>query len=392
MSKHLLFVASPAAGHVNPLLPVMAELGARGHRVTFASGPGHLPAARAVGARVAELPWTLDPTSLSRERFTTTSFIELLENLLDTAAPRLDALVADAQAGGTDVVCFDATVAPIGAAIAGRLGVPAISCIPSMAINEHLPLAELLPSDFRPDNAALVRYASRLYDFSVEQGLTTPLAPMAVQPVPLTLVFVPPAFQIAADTFDASYRFVGPTLQPGTEWQPSGDGRPLALVSLGSAFNDRPDVFRACAAAFADTDWHVVMSIGRTTRESLGPLPGNVEAAPSVAQQAILRQATAFISHAGMNSIMEALACAVPLVTLPQVPEQGLNARRVKELGLGELLDGDSLTPDNVRTAVLSVADNEQVRERLKWMAGEIAGAGGASAAADAILAQLERR
>lgn len=369
----------------------MAELIGRGHQVTFASGPAHVQAAAAVGARVVELPWTLDPTSLSREGFSTTTFVELLGSFLDTAAPRLDAIVADARADGTDAVCFDATVAPIAVAVAERLGVQAISCIPSMAVNEHLPLAELLPPDFRPDNEALVRYAGRLYDFSAKQGLTAPLAPMAVPPVPLTLVFVPPAFQIAADTFDASYRFVGPTArqdtgQPGPEWQPPADGGSLALVSLGTAFTDRPDVFRACAAAFAGTDWHVVMSIGRTPRASLGSLPGNVQVAPSVPQQAILRRAAAFVTHAGMNSIMEALTYSVPLVTLPQVPEQDLNARRVRELGLGELLDGDDLTPDRIRAAVLGVAVDQGVRERLKWMAGQIADAGGAGAAADAVL------
>jgi MGT family glycosyltransferase len=370
----------------------VAELDRRGHDVTFATGPGYAEAARSAGAHVAELPWELDPTSLSRERFSTTSFIELLENLLDSAAPELDAVVADARANGTDLVCFDATVAPVGAAVAERLGVPAISCIPSMAVNEHLPLAELLPSDFRPDNEALVRYAGRLHEFSVKQGLAAPLAPMAIPPVPLTLVFVPPAFQIAADTFDAGYRFVGPTLLPAAAWRPPADGRPLALVSLGSAFNDRPDVFRACAAAFAGTGWHVVMSVGRTPLESLGSLPDNVEVAASVPQQAILRHAAAFVSHAGMNSIMEALTCAVPLIMLPQVPEQDLNARRVKELGLGTVLDGDNLTPDDVRAAVLGVATDQQVRERLKWMAGEITEAGGASAAADAIFAQLQPR
>ena len=368
----------------------MSELARRGHSATFATGPGYTAAARAAGALVVELPWELDPTSLSRERFSTTSFIEILENLLDSAAPRLDALAAGARANGTDIVCFDATVAPIGAAVAERLGVPAISCIPSMAVNEHLPLAELLPSDFRPDNRALVRYAGLLREFSAQEGLAAPLAPMTIPPVPLTLVFVPPAFQIAADTFDASYRFVGPTLLPGAAWQPPSDGRPLALVSLGSAFNDRPDMFRACAAAFADTGWHVVMALGRTPRESLGSLPDNVEVAASVPQQAILRHATVFVSHAGMNSIMEALTCAVPLVMLPQVPEQDLNARRVKELGLGAVLDGDTLTPDDVRSAVLRVAPDQKVRERLDWMAGEIADAGGASAAADAILAQLQ--
>lgn len=387
MSKQLLFVAAPASGHVNPAVPVMAELTRRGHQVTFVSGQEHLPRAVAVGARGVALPWTLDPTSLSRDRFSTTTFAELLRDLLETAAPHISSVVEGARAAGTQAVCFDATAAPVGVAIAERLGVPAISLIPSMAVNENLPLAELLPPDFRPDNEALARYAGRLHEFSKEQGLASTMLPMVVPPVPLTLIFVPPAFQIAADTFDASHHFVGPTMHPTGQWQPPGDGAPIALVSLGSAFTDRPDVFRACATAFAGTSWHVVMSIGRTSPESLGALPGNVQVESFVPQQVILRHASAFVSHAGMNSIMEALSFRVPLVTLPQVPEQDLNARRVRELGLGELLDADNLDPDAIRDAVLGVAASQRTGERLQWMAGEIAQAGGARAAVDAILA-----
>jgi MGT family glycosyltransferase len=390
VSKNLFFVAAPAAGHVNPALPLVAELTRRGHHVAFATGPAHLASVERAGARPVELPWTLDPTGLSRDTFSTTSFVELLDNLLATAAPEMDELVSTARSHGTDVVCFDATIAPIAAALAHRLGVPAISLMGSMAVNEHLPLGELLPPDFRPDNEALIGYATRLHAFSVEQGLPAPLLPMVIPEVPLTVVFVPPAFQIAADTFDASYRFVGPTPAPDNhEFTPPADDRPLLLVSLGSAFTDRPDVFRACAEAFADTGWRVIMSIGRTPRAALGEVAANIEVAESVPQQAILRRATAFISHAGMNSIMEALAAGVPLITLPQVPEQALNARRVVELGLGAMLDDDTLTPASIAEAVGKISSDESVRERLGWMAGQIATAGGAVAAADAVLGVL---
>lgn len=390
MSKNFLFVTAPAAGHVNPALPLVAELTRRGHGVAFATGPAHLAAAAAAGARTIELPWTLDPTGLSRDTFSTTSFIGLLDNLLTTAAPMMDSLVDTAREHGTDAVVFDATVVPVAAALAQRLGVPAISLIPSMAVNEHLPLAELLPPDFRPDNEALVGYATRLHQFGAEQGLSEPLYPMTIPPVPLTLVFVPAAFQIAADTFDGSYRFVGPTPAPDLgEWTPSADDRPLLLVSLGSAFTDRPDVFRACAAAFGDTEWRVLMSIGRTSRAEIGAIAANIELAEYLPQQAILRHSTAFISHAGMNSIMEALTFGVPLVTLPQVPEQELNARRVAELGLGAVLDSDDLTPDLIAKTVAATSSDESVRDRLDWMSHEIAAAGGAVAAADAVLKAL---
>lgn len=59
----------------------------------------------------------------------------------------------------------------------------------------------------------------------------------------------------------------------------------------------------------------------------------------------ILQRATAFVSHGGMNSTMESLYYGVPMVVIPQMPEQAMTARRVDELGLGLMLDKNTLTP-----------------------------------------------
>jgi len=47
MSKHLVFVVTPGHGHVNPTLPLVEELVARGHRVTYVTGARLLPAVAA---------------------------------------------------------------------------------------------------------------------------------------------------------------------------------------------------------------------------------------------------------------------------------------------------------------------------------------------------------
>ncbi|WP_344023825.1 nucleotide disphospho-sugar-binding domain-containing protein [Pseudonocardia kongjuensis] len=78
-------------------------------------------------------------------------------------------------------------------------------------------------------------------------------------------------------------------------------------------------------------------------------------------------------------------AAGVPLVALPQMAEQRANADRIAELGLGVTLDPATLTPDRLWSAVQQVSTDPAVRERLSWMAGEIAAAGGAPAAADEI-------
>src|SRR5690349_14943596 len=49
---HLLFVSRPATGHLYPTLRLAEELGARGHRVTFASADPYLDEEAGPGVHV----------------------------------------------------------------------------------------------------------------------------------------------------------------------------------------------------------------------------------------------------------------------------------------------------------------------------------------------------
>ena len=57
--------------------------------------------------------------------------------------------------------------------------------------------------------------------------------------------------------------------------------------------------------------------------EALGPVPDNVILRPWVPQLEMLARADVFGTHGGMNSTMEALASAVPLVVVPSSPSSG---------------------------------------------------------------------
>ncbi|MZD07392.1 glycosyl transferase, partial [Streptomyces sp. SID5785] len=60
--------------------------------------------------------------------------------------------------------------------------------------------------------------------------------------------------------------FVGPCFAPPTDadrWTRPADAEHVLLVSLGSAYTDRPEFYRACLRAFGDLPgWHVVLQIG----------------------------------------------------------------------------------------------------------------------------------
>ena len=86
---------------------------------------------------------------------------------------------------------------------------------------------------------------------------------------------------------------------------------------------------------------------------------------------------------------MEALYYGVPLVCVPQMLEQEVNAGRVAELGLGVRLDAARLTADDLRAAVDAVTGDAAVRAGLDRMQHAVRTAGGAVAAAETIEAHL---
>jgi MGT family glycosyltransferase len=131
----------------------------------------------------------------------------------------------------------------------------------------------------------------------------------------------------------------------------------------------------------------VVVATGEWVEaEALGTVPGNVILQPWVPQLEMLARADVFVSHGGMNSTMEALAYAVPLVVVPQQSEQRVTADRVAELGLGRRLDPDEVTPEALLEAVTGVASEPGVPERLAAMREAVLAGGGHDRAATEIL------
>jgi len=206
----------------------------------------------------------------------------------------------------------------------------------------------------------------------------------------LNIVFMPRAFQPAGETFDERFVFVGPSIFPrkGTPAFPLGrlGGQPTLFISLGTAFNNRPDFFKLCLQAFDYQPWQVVMAYGKHVDEApLGAVPQNFLLASYVPQLEVLQQTGVFVTHGGMNSVMESLYFGVPVVVVPQIIEQEMTARRCAELGLGIALDPNNLSADTLRAAVEEVHNTPIFRERILAMQQTVRAAGGYQRAVDAI-------
>jgi MGT family glycosyltransferase len=376
------FFAPIGAGHVNPTLGLAAELVQRGHRVTYATTEANAERVAETGAEI--VPWTSSWDALDQAAVPQMHGKELIRAmglLLDETRSALAQLGSGER---PDLVVHDGPLCWWGRILAARWQVPSVETWPNLVSNEHWSMHRQYTT-FNPLSFGFLRMAMRLGRLLREEGLGDVQAFMRGDRAAVRLVLLPRAFQYAGETFGDGYAFVGPGLTERAyqgQWEPPGGDLPVALVSLGTAYNDRPDFYRAVLRGAEGRPWHVVLAVGGVDSGELGPIPPNVEVHGSAPQLAVLRHARAFVTHAGMGSTMESLHFGVPMVAVPQMAEQRANADRIAELGLGQALPASGLSGSALWEAVEQVATDRRVRERLSWMRDEMAAAGGAPAAA----------
>lgn len=364
----ILFVTLAGHGHVTPTLAVVEELTRRGAEVDYATGAEHAEAVTGAGARWVELP------ALPDFRPTTANPIdEWFPHYFRAMSATYPVLLDRCRTDRPDLICYDATNWPARLA-ARKFGIPAVRTMPHTASNEHFKVMDVDLDRYLTEDTAR---------FAAEHGVELDPWSTVEAPEACSVVFLPREFQPFGETFDDSFHFVGPVLgsRLDEEWSPRRADLPLLFVSLGSVMSDH-DFYRACVDQFGDGSWQVAM-----TAQGVGEVPENIDVRPWFPQPAVLRHADVFISHGGMNSTMEALHQGVPLVIVPQTPEQDANADRVAELGLGERVDDHA----DLRSAVERVAKSGTIRRNLDRMRAAIENSGGAERAADVILSRALR-
>jgi MGT family glycosyltransferase len=345
----------------------------------------------AAGAEPVELDWTPRSLTVSREGQTTEDLASMLLFFVESARRVMPAVEGWLAAERPALFCYD-MMTFLGPMLAEKLNLRQATTVPNFAGNEHFNLRDaVVPADFDPRHPKFQEFLAAREAFARDFGVPVDKVAAAGAVAPLNLVFIPREFQIAGETFDSSFHFVGPAIGARLEtssWEPPSDGSPVLFVSLGTAVNDRPDFFANCAKAFGGTGWHVAMAIGEQVQvEDLGEIPANFDVRTYFPQPVVLQHARAFLSHAGMNSVMEALLNQVPLATFPQTAEQQANAGRVAELGLGVAIE--DLAPETLRGTIEAVAADASIRSNLAAMAEHVRHAGGPTAAADAVESYL---
>jgi zeaxanthin glucosyltransferase len=309
------------------------------------------------------------------------------------------------EAAGIDMALVDQNE-PAGGTSAEHLKIPFVSVA-------HLPINRepSVPPPFVPrayvDNP-FARVRNRI-GYSIADLMTAPLTSVLNRqrrkwglPVLRTpddsfsklaqICTLPEAYDFPRRQLPGCFHYVGPFIdsaRPAVDFPWSAlDGRPLVYASFGTLQNGLADAFQVVASACARLDVQLVISSGGSnlTAQRWQGNPIVVNFAP---QLELLRRSSLFITHAGLNSVLESLSSAVPMVAIPVTNDQPAVAARLERCGAGEVVPIRRLSEDRLRAAIAQVLSNDTYRVSAARLQAAIRDSGGVRRAADIIEALL---
>ena len=237
---------------------------------------------------------------------------------------------------------------------------------------------------------------ARIHDHRRHHGLPGVTQLAATWSSRLQVSQQPEAFEFPRERLPAAFRFVGPLRLPSGyppvpfPWDRL-DGRPLIYASLGTLQNRVTSTFRTIAEACAGLDAQLVLSTGRgVAPEALGDLPGAPVVVTYAPQLELLGRSTLAVTHAGLNTALDACSMGIPMVALPVTNEQPGIAARVSWTGAGKALTLGRANSASLRSAISQVLQDPAYRLAADRIRASIQAGGGAPRAAELVAQALE--
>lgn len=130
-------------------------------------------------------------------------------------------------------------------------------------------------------------------------------------------------------------------------------------VSLGTVFNDKPEVFRKIILGLENEEFQVIVSAGGAfDKLQQFQFKSNVLIFKRVPQLEILKKVDLVISHGGNNTINETLAAGKPIIVMPVGGEQGDNASKIEYLNVGKRVKISKFTSNEIGEKVKDIFAN----------------------------------
>lgn len=366
-----MFISAPTRSHVNPMIGVAQLLKKAGHHVVWLCLPRPDVVAdqlAASGIEAIALEGEAPPSQKRRSQ-------ELAKVVRDPVAyparvRQVQVDTVEAYLGPTrqrirevkpDVIVLDGQVYP--AVIASHLeNVPYVSLATTLLPAEPPGFV----SEFGKIIEGLAQDRAALF---ARHGVDVTFASVECMSPYLNLLFTTDALLCGAP-LPPHTEAVGPSIpmeHRGDEvefpWDRLKSDRPIVYASFGSLISWQPELYSIIAQAAESLGVQLVLSGGDLAATDFAhQLPGDALIVPYVPQLALLERCSAFITHGGANSIMEAMYWGVPLLVIPICRDQPLAGYFIEKASAGLVIDPDKITVENCREALtkLLAADSPQ--------------------------------
>ena len=356
----ILMVNVPYSGHTNPTLSLAKRLVERGHQVTYINAPEWKERIEATGALF--VPYMDYPEGLPERQQMVRCFKAAYNTAMEVGA-------------GHDLLIYEMFFY-LGKTVAERLGIPAVRQFSQLAWTKVgtglIPLLFVISCHLL-DTQVLKRRVA------IELGVKDKRLVDSVlhDKIPLNIVYLPERFHPCRQDLDETYVFCIPLLEPVAQPVDTDRripyekmARPVIYISIGTILSSR-FFYKRCIKAFGNKECSVILNTGKVKPETLRKIPPNIWAYSFVPQLEVLQHADLFITHGGMNSVNEAMYHGVPMLAMPIMNDQPINAEQVVRLKLGKKLRMLS-TAEALYKQAMAVLNNREIKEECKKMKDEM--------------------
>lgn len=354
--SHYAVIAPPLYSHYQALQALALALIARGHRITFVHQPdarsllkdspiGFMPVGEAThpsGSLARTLQLAAHPSGVSIFRL-----ISDMSRTTDMLCRELPSALNKLSIDGLIVDQMEAA----GGLVAEAMGLPFVSVACALPVNREpgLPLP-VMPFALGKDARALKLYdaSSRVYDWMMRgYGRTIALHARAFGLSPRHALHecLSPLAQISQTLSELDFprhalpdgfHAVGPLRSGQTSFAvhwPVDHMRPVVFASLGTLQGHRFRLFKTIARACRSLDLQLLVAhcggLNAAQAEQLHA-HGATFVTDFVDQHAVLQQAQVVITHGGLNTVVDAIASATPVLAIPIAFDQpGVAARLI---------------------------------------------------------------
>jgi zeaxanthin glucosyltransferase len=409
------FLSLPLSGHLNPMTTLARRLQARGNDVVFISVPDAEAVLRAANLKFVPFCEKEYPPGSIAQEFSSVAKLhgeevlrhsarELVPGLVKATLEHLPEKIAEA---GVEALVLDKVYFYV-ELVAMHLGIPYVhiwnvlhldfsgATPPSIFGWTHETTPEALARNIEGIKIAgeiLAPMAEVAKPYAEKAGLQIDWNDPAATLSKLAVITqTPREFDYPNIDWPAAFHYAGPFHDDvGREKVPFPWDKltrePLVFASMGTLVNGLEYVYRTILDAVRHLSGvQVVLSVGRNIDlDDLGPIPSNTLVVSSAPQIELLKRATVCITHAGLNTTLEALAQGVPMVAIPIGYDQPGVAARIAYHGVGEVLELQDLTVARLSELIQRVRSNQSYHDRARYLQKVIAQTRGLDLAAEVI-------